>query len=100
MKTFTVLVAAWLSVSSLLNAASPQSVAEELLAADRAFAASSAKNDVTSALSAMFAEDVVMTHAGGVAYGRAKAIDALKANPINNGTIEWVPAPFFCIAIR
>ena len=92
MKTFTVLVAAWLSVSSLLNAASPQSVAEELLAADRAFAASSAKNDVTSALSAMFAADVVMTHAGGVAYGRAKAIDALKANPINNGTIEWVPA--------
>lgn len=92
MKTFTVLVVAWLSVSSLLNAASPQSVAEELLAADRAFAASSAKTDVTSALSAMFAEDVVMTHAGGVAYGRAKAIDALKANPINNGTVEWVPA--------
>jgi ketosteroid isomerase-like protein len=82
----------WLSVSSPLIAGSPQSAADELLAADRAFAAAASKIDVVGALSAMFADEVVMTHAGGVAYGRAKAVEALKANPLNNGTIEWAPA--------
>lgn len=91
MKTLSV-VAAWLSVTSQVTAVSPRSVADELLAADRAFADAGSKTDVTGAISAMFAEDVVMTHAGGVAYGRARAIDALKANPMNNGTIEWAPA--------
>ena len=63
----------------------PQAAADELLAADRAFAAAAAKTDVVTALSAMFAPDVVLTHAGGIAYGSAKAVDALKANPINTG---------------
>ena len=69
----------------------PQAAADDLLSADRAFAASSAKTDVVTALSAMFASDVVLTHGGGIAYGSAKAADALKANPINAGRIEWIP---------
>jgi hypothetical protein len=71
----------------------PQSVADELLAADRAFASSAMKRDVAGALGAMFAPDVVLTHAGGIAYGRDKAIEALKASPINAGArIDWTPA--------
>lgn len=83
-----------LSGTSPLGAtASPQSSADELLAADRAFAAASAKTDIVSGLSAMFAPDVILTHAGGIAYGSAKAVEALKSNPINTGArIEWTPA--------
>jgi hypothetical protein len=78
--------------SSQTTAPSPRAVADELLAADRAFAAASAKTDVVAGLSAMFAGDVVLTYAGGIAYGKDRAIDALKANPINAGRIEWTPA--------
>ena len=75
------------------QAASPQQIADELLAADRAFAASSVKTDLIAGLSAMFASDVVMPHPGGIAEGLDKAVDALKANPINAGArIEWTPA--------
>ena len=72
---------------------SPQQVADELLAADRAFAAASAKTDLISGLSAMFAADVAMPAPGTIAYGSQKAIDALKANPANTGAkVEWTPA--------
>ena len=71
--------------------ASSQAAADELLAADRGFAASAAKSDVVAGLSAMFAPDVALTYAGGIAYGLAKAVDALKANPVNAGRIEWTP---------
>jgi hypothetical protein len=71
----------------------PQHVADELLAADRAFAAASAKTDLISGLSAMFAADVAMPTPTGVVYGSSKAIDALKANPANTGArVEWSPA--------
>lgn len=93
MKTLVLTVLALVATSSLDAGLSPQSAADELLAADRAFAAASAKTDIVSGLSAMFATDVALTHAGGIAYGSAKAIDALKANPINTGgRIEWTPA--------
>ena len=86
-------LAVFAAISSPGASASPQSSADELLAADRAFAAAGAKTDVVSGLAAMFATDVALTHAGGIAYGSAKAIEALKANPINNGArIEWTPA--------
>ncbi len=81
------------AVSPLVGVASPQSAADELLAADRAYAAGSAKTDVVSGLSAMLAPEVALTYAGGIAYGSAKAIEALKTNPVNNGArIEWTPA--------
>lgn len=68
----------------------PQAAADELLAADRAFAASSTKTDVVTGLGAMFAPDVTLTHAGGIAYGFTKAAEALRSNPANVGArIEW-----------
>lgn len=82
-----------LCVSSLHAAASPRSVADELVAADRAFAAASAKSDLVTGLSAMFASDVILPHAGGIAIGKDQAIEALKASPMNAGArIEWTPA--------
>jgi ketosteroid isomerase-like protein len=87
------LLVALLGVSSLQAATSPRAAADELVAADRAFAAASAKTDIINGLSAMFAADVALTHAGGIAYGRDQAIDALKASPLNTGgRIEWTPA--------
>jgi ketosteroid isomerase-like protein len=71
----------------------PKAAADDLLATDRAFAAAARQSDIVTALSSMFAADVALTHAGGIAYGKDKAIDALKASPINaGGRIEWTPA--------
>jgi ketosteroid isomerase-like protein len=71
----------------------PQQVADDLLAADRAFAAASANSDLVTGISAMFATDVAMPSPGGYAFGAQKAIDALKANPANVGAkAVWTPA--------
>jgi ketosteroid isomerase-like protein len=71
----------------------PQHVADELLAADRAFATAGAKTDLVTAISAMFASDVAMPAPGGYAFGSQKAIEALKANPANAGAkVAWSPA--------
>jgi ketosteroid isomerase-like protein len=71
----------------------PQQIADELVAADRAFSAASARTDLVSGLSAMFAADVMMPHPNGIAAGHDQAVEALKANPLNTGAkIEWVPA--------
>jgi ketosteroid isomerase-like protein len=73
----------------------PQSVAAELLAADRAFAAAAARLTVVPALTAMFAEDVVMPTSvpkPGFARGRTQAQEALSANAANaTGRLEWTP---------
>ena len=72
---------------------SPKQVADELLAADRAFASASSKTDLITGISAMFASDVAMPAPGGVAYGSQKAIEALRANPANAGaSATWTPA--------
>src|SRR5687768_8320333 len=82
--------AAVITVSAQSN---PKSIADELLAADRTFAAAAKQHDIVTALSSMFATDIALTHAGGIAYGKDKAIEALKASPINaGGRIEWMPA--------
>ena len=71
----------------------PKSIADELVAADKAFAAAAKETNIVTALSSMFAADVALTHAGGIAYGKDKAIEALKASPINAGSrVEWTPA--------
>src|SRR5687768_17594130 len=79
---FVVVATAFITVSAQ---STPRSVADELLAADRAFASAATKHDVVTALSAMFGPDVVLTHAGGIAYGKDQATEALKASPINAG---------------
>ncbi len=74
------------------QASAPQQIADELLAADRAFAAASAKTDLISGISAMFATDVAMPAPTGIAYGSQKATEALRSNPANTGArAEWTP---------
>ena len=77
-----------------IQLSTPQAAVDELLAADRAFAAASARTDLVSGLTAMFTEDVVMGPAPGgrFAMGAAEARAALEANPDNRGaTIQWTP---------
>ncbi len=79
---------------STLNAlqATPQSIVDELLAADRAFSVASGKSDVVNGLSAMFGDDIMLMHAGGVASGKAGATEALRQNQANAGaSITWTP---------
>ncbi len=86
---------ATLAIAALPLAAqpSPQSVANELLAADRAFATAAATTDLIGALDASFADDVAMPLPQGKwARGRDAALEALRANPGNAGaTIDWTP---------
>jgi ketosteroid isomerase-like protein len=70
----------------------PQSIVEELLAADRAFSVSSSSSDAVNGLSAMFGEEILLTHAGGIASGKNNAVAALRQNKANAGaTITWTP---------
>lgn len=68
-------------------------VADELLAADRAFASAAANVDAVTALSVQFHDDVVMPLSdGSFARGRAAAIAALRSNPVNaTARVEWAP---------
>lgn len=87
------MVLAFVGFSSPITAASPQSAADELLAADRAFAATARQQDIIPALTAMFAPDVIATIGTRVVAGTANVVDALKANPLNTaGRIAWTPA--------
>lgn len=72
---------------------SPRAVADELLAADVAASAASAKTTAIPGLTAMFATDVIMQAPGvGFARGIDAATEALKANPDNAaGKVEWTP---------
>jgi ketosteroid isomerase-like protein len=74
----------------------PERVVNELLAADRGFAAAGEKTTVIPALTAMFADDVVMpivVPKPGFARGKAEVANALKANPDNaTGKVSWAPA--------
>jgi ketosteroid isomerase-like protein len=70
----------------------PQQAADDLLAADRAFSAASAKTDLITGLTSMFSADVAMMAPVEIAYGVAKATEALKANPANAGAkVTWTP---------
>ena len=72
--------------------AAPGKVAEELLAADRAFAAASERTDVVSGLAPMLAADVTMPAPGGFAVGRDSVLAAFRANPANaNARFTWSP---------
>jgi len=84
-----------LACLALQTAASstPQAAVDDLLAADRAFAAKAAGVDVVAALVPMFADDVSMQVPGApFAEGRAKAEAALRANPDNvKSRLRWTP---------
>jgi ketosteroid isomerase-like protein len=72
---------------------SPQAAVDELLAADRAFSAASAKTDLVAGLTAMFADAVVIPMPPGkFVNGKAAVVDALKGNADNaTSRTEWTP---------
>ena len=81
-----------LTAALTAQAGPPRAVADELLAADSAASAGSAKTTVIPGLTAMFAQDVIMQIPGGFARGIDAATEALKANPDNaSGKVEWTP---------
>ena len=71
----------------------PRAAVEELLAADRAFAAASAGTDLFAGLAPMLAADAVMpAPPGRLVHGRQAVLDALRENPDNaGGRLEWAP---------
>src|SRR5687767_13306204 len=71
----------------------PATEAADLIATDRAFAAAAADRDGITALTAMFAPNVIMPIPGNrFAEGAVQASDALAANPDNaRSTLDWVP---------
>lgn len=86
------LLLAALGCARTVSVASPASRLDELLAVDRSFATASANMDVVSALTPMFAPDVVMLSAGRVAYSADSAVALLRANPDNAAShMTWRP---------
>ena len=69
-----------------------RAAAEELLAADRAFAASAAQTDMVTALARMFLANVVVQAPGGHIRGRDSAVAAMRASTWNIGArVTWTP---------
>jgi ketosteroid isomerase-like protein len=86
-----IIAAVWSLTASAQS--TPRAVADDLLSADRAFAAAAKGQDIVSALTAMFASDVIVTTGPNIVAGAAPVTEALKANPLNTGgSIEWTPA--------
>ncbi len=71
----------------------PQVVADELLAADDAFAAQAADGTIVDELPAMFDDQIVLPlPTGAFATGREAAIAALRTNPANlESKASWAP---------
>jgi ketosteroid isomerase-like protein len=69
----------------------PASEGDTLLAADKAFAEGAAATDAVTALTAMFAPDVIMPGPPGTLHrGLAAVTASLRANPDNlEGRVEW-----------
>lgn len=88
-----ILVLLMLATAFPLQTATPRATADELMAADVAASAASAKTTVIPGLTAMFAQDVIMQAPGvGFARGIAAATEALKANADNAaGRLDWTP---------
>jgi hypothetical protein len=74
------------------EAPTPEEVANDLLAADRAFSDSSATGDLVAGLSRMFSTDVRLLMAGQVARGRDSAAALLRSVPVNvTARATWTP---------
>jgi ketosteroid isomerase-like protein len=80
-------------VSVVVFAQTPRSAVDELLAADRAFSASSSRTDLVNGLTAMFADDVVIPSPPGLfVEGKPAVVAMLRANPDNaRSRTEWTP---------
>ena len=85
--------AAVCTVALTAQSPTPQSVASELLTADRAFAKSAASLTVIDAITAMLADNALVPGLGSWVEGTATAIEMMKTNP-DNGTLRgpsWEP---------
>jgi ketosteroid isomerase-like protein len=73
--------------------ATPAQVAESLMEADRSFAARASRSDMVTAMSAMFADGVIMPAPAGVfAMGKNAVIVALRASPdAATSRVSWTP---------
>jgi ketosteroid isomerase-like protein len=73
--------------------ASAHPTGDDLLAADRDFAAAAKGRDMLGALSAQFADAVVMpAGASGLAEGRSAVIEALRSRPgVADARVDWSP---------
>ncbi|MBA2301552.1 MAG: hypothetical protein H0W08_02845 [Acidobacteria bacterium] len=82
----------FLALLPLVQAA-PAGAAASLLQADKTFAEAGPTKPAVEAISAMFAADVTVPAPGNVfVQGKARAIEALQANPDNlTGRVEWAP---------
>ncbi|MEO8176679.1 MAG: hypothetical protein ABI626_08475 [Sphingomicrobium sp.] len=72
---------------------SPQAIADELLGADRDFAARAADGPLATTLPAMFGDEVIMPlPTGAFATGKPAVVAALSANPTNTvAKAVWAP---------
>jgi ketosteroid isomerase-like protein len=90
------MVLAWVVLLALGAAqppATPQAAVDQLLAADRQFSAAGAQLDAVAAISAMFADDVIVWSPTAFARGKAKAVEALGAIPdMVKSRAQWTPA--------
>lgn len=87
-----ILLAVVTSHAAFAQAPTPAAVADELLAADRAFAGAAAQRDLVAALTAMFDDEVIMTSPNGLVTGRAAVEEALRGNPANaTSRVTWSP---------
>jgi ketosteroid isomerase-like protein len=90
----TWLLLSTIAITLMQTPATPQAAVDELVAADRAFAAAAATRNVVDALSAMFGDTVMMLAPppASFARGKAQAADVLRTNPDNvKGRAEWAP---------
>lgn len=86
------LVTAFLASPSAQSPATPAALADELIAVDRAFAASAANTNVVDTLLGMFRDDVSMNWPKGFAIGRDEAKAALLSNAANTDSrLAWTP---------
>lgn len=70
----------------------PAALADELIAVDRAYAASASNANLTDTLLGMFRDDVTMNWPKGFARGREEAKAALQSNAANADTrLSWTP---------
>jgi hypothetical protein len=87
------LLLAFLFIAAPAAAQTPQAALDELLAADRAFAAASAQFDPVTGITAMLDEEAAMPLPGkGILTGKAAVTEAFAASPaFKEGHISWAP---------
>ena len=86
-------VAATFALLQAGAADTPQSAFNRLIETDRAFSAAAPGKPPLEAVSAMFADDVIVPGpSGAFLQGKDKALEVMKANPDNlTGKFEWSP---------